>query len=93
MAITAKEVFHVNNEMINSDITRNEMSMSNGESCVNGTNTSSRIKLIGKQSQDLTATDVPEPINLLVTETVDAGLLGELHNENYLIFVLNITKG
>ena len=83
MAITAKEVFHVNNEMINSDIIRNGMSLSNGESCINGTNRSSRIKLIGKQSQDLTATDVPEPINLLVTETVDAGLLGESYNANF----------
>ena len=36
-----------------------------------------RIKLIPKLSLDLTKTDVPEPIQLLITETLDAGLLGK----------------
>jgi len=37
----------------------------------------SKIRLIPKLSMDLTTDDVPEPIKLLVTETFDAGLLGE----------------
>jgi len=36
-----------------------------------------RVRLLSKLSLDLNKQDVPEPVDLLVTETFDAGLLGE----------------
>jgi hypothetical protein len=35
-----------------------------------------KVHLIPKLSLDLTPADVPQPVDLLVTETFDAGLLG-----------------
>jgi len=44
---------------------------------IRNNNGDSKVKLISKLSTDMTNEDVPEKVSLIVTETFDAGLLGE----------------
>lgn len=55
---------------------------------IRSNNGDSKVKLISKLSTDMTNEDVPEKVSLIVTETFDAGLLGEhvlesLHDARY----------
>ena len=43
---------------------------------VNGVEEKEKVKLVGKLSLEMDKEDVPEKVDVLVTETFDAGLLG-----------------